>query len=392
MAAGSNRGDGFGTGRHVNQWKAGTCPTQSERPQLENFDFPTSPGSASVSFMIPRINAALLAALACYASSAHARPMEVADFPQLLTACQSALPGDEIILAKGTYRISGKSRILITNRPGPVMVRGATGNAADVIVEGAGQDDESVQMIFELTDSPQWTFRDLSTRNSFYHGFKFNAGSSNCVLRNVTMRDHGESGVKGTSDPEKGVYPDELLVENCDIGFTKPTGGTRSVVEGIDGVAVKGWIIRNSRFLNIQKSGQPAYGVFTKGNSLETLIEGNRFENCFIGASFGGGGTGPDYFRDHDRSCEHRWGAIRDNLFLRCTDAAIYINKGNACTIEDNRLIDCALNIQLRFPETTGTVKNNLVKSPSGEPLIRLRDGAILLADEGNRLVPDLKE
>ncbi|MES2660543.1 MAG: hypothetical protein V4689_18100 [Verrucomicrobiota bacterium] len=324
--------------------------------------------------------------------SALARTVEVSGFPQLLAACQSALPGDEIVLAKGNYQITGKSRILIENRPGPITVRGATGTAADVIVEGAGQDDESVGILFDLTDSPQWTFRDLTTRNSYYHGFKFNAGSTACVLRNVTMRDHGESGVKGTSDPDKGVYPDELLVENCDIGFTKPSGGTRSVVEGIDGVAVKGWVIRNNRFLNIQKSGQPAYAVFTKGNSLETLIEGNRFENCFIGASFGGGGTGPKFFRDHDLSCEHRWGAIRNNLFLRCSDAAIYINKGNVCAIEGNRLIDCALHIQLRYPATTATVKNNLVKITSAEPIIRLRDGATLLADEGNRLVPDLRE
>ena len=336
---------------------------------------------------------ALLAVFACYSSgNALARTVEVAGFPQLLAACQSALPGDEIILAKGIYKIHGKSRILIENRPGPITVRGATGTPSDVIVEGAGQDDESVGMIFDLTDSPQWTFRDLTTRNSYHHGFKFNAGSTACVLRHVTMHDHGESGVKGTSDPEKGVYPDGLLVENCDIGFTKPTGGTRPVVEGIDGVAVKGWVIRNNRFLNIQKSGKPAYAVFTKGNSLETLIEGNRFENCFIGASFGGGGTDPRFFRDHDQSCEHRWGTIRNNLFLRCTDAAIYINKGNTCTINGNRLIDCALNIQLRYPESTGTVKNNLVKNLAAEPIIRTRDGAILLADEGNRLVQDLKE
>jgi Right handed beta helix region len=339
---------------------------------------------------ITRVSLALFFCSTCGIS--FARTVEVADFPQLLTACQSALPGDEIILAKGIYRITGKSRISISQRPGPIIVRGATGKAADVIVEGAGQNDESVPMIFELTDSQQWTFRDLTTRNTFYHGFKFNAGSTDCVLRNVTMRDHGESGVKGSSDPEKGVYPDNLLVENCDIGFTHATGGTRSVVEGIDGVAVSRWIIRNNRFLNIQRSGQPAYAVFTKGNSLETIIEGNRFENCFIGASFGGGGTDPRYFRDHDLSCEHRWGAIRGNLFLRCTDAAIYINKGNACTIEGNRLIDCALHIQLRFPATTGTVKHNLVKTTSTEPIIRLRDGATLLAEEGNRLVPDLTE
>lgn len=323
---------------------------------------------------------------------ASGRVVEVKGFPALLEACQRAEPGDEIVLAKGVHRIEGKSRILIEKRPGPVTVRGATGKADDVIVEGAGQDDESVQMVFELTDSPGWTFRDLTTRNTFHHGFKFNGASEKCVLRNVVMRDHGESGVKGTSDPGRHVHPDELLIEGCDIGFTKESGGMRGVVEGVDGVAVKGWVIRNSRFINIQRGGQPAYGVFTKGNSLETVIEGNRFENCFIGASFGGGGTGKDFFRDADLSCEHRWGFIRNNVFKDCTDAAIYINKGSACTITGNQIIGCGMNIQLRYPETTATVTGNRVKAPTTEPVVKLRDGAILLEDRDNRVVDQLEE
>ncbi len=312
------------------------------------------------------------------AAFSHAETIAVSDFAGLLAACGNAKAGDEIVIAKGVYTITGKSRILIANRQGPVIVRGATGNPADVIIEGAGQDDESVQTVFELSASPGWTFQDLTTRHSYYHGFKFNSSSTDCVLRNVVMRDHGESGVKGTSDPSKGEYPDRLLVEKCDIGFTKPEGGTRSVVEGIDGVAVKGWIIRDNLFINIQKGGKPAYGAFTKGNSLETIIERNRFENCFIGASFGGGGTGPMFFRDDDRSLEHRWGVIRDNTFINCTDAAIYINKGNSCRIENNTMTGCKFNVQLRYVGTTGWVNDNRSDNEK-EPIVRLRDGAVLL-------------
>lgn len=310
--------------------------------------------------------------------TAFAAVHEVADIRALEAACMKAMPGDEIVIAKGVHTISSKSRIHIVNRAGPITVRGATGKPADVIIEGKGQDEPSVEMIFELTGSPEWTFKDLTTRNSYYHGFKFNTSSADCVLRNIVMRDHGESGVKGTSDPDKDMYPDKLLVENCDIGFTEPSGGTRNVVEGIDGVAVQGWIIRNNRFVNIQRNGKPAYGAFTKGNSLETVIEGNRFENCFIGASFGGGGTGAKFFRDHDQSLEHRWGAIRNNTFVNCTDAAVYINKGNACRIEGNRMENCRANIELRFPESTGWVKDNTAEK-SKAPVLKLRDGATLL-------------
>jgi pectate lyase len=307
--------------------------------------------------------------------TATAKDVPVRDVAQLFRACQAALPGDVIIVAKGNYRIQGKSRINISNRPGPIVVRGATGSSADVIIEGSGQDDETVQMIFDLTDSPQWTFRDLTTRRSYYHGFKLNGSSTDCVLRNVVMRDHGESGIKGTCTPGGEAHPDRLLVESCDIGFTEKSGGTRPVVEGIDGVAVKGWVVRNNRFLNIQKNGQPAYAVFTKGNSQETVIEGNRFEDCFIGASFGGGGTGAPFFRDHDQTLEHRGGTILKNVFFRCTDAAIYINKGKDCTIEGNEMTACAANIQLRYPQSFGRVKNN-VAHDSAAPLVKLRDGA----------------
>jgi hypothetical protein len=148
-------------------------------------------------------------------------------------------------------------------------------------------------MVFDLTDSPRWTFEGLTTRQHYYHGFKFNGSSTDCVLRNIRMRDHGESGVKGTSEPAAGVYPDRLRVERCDIGFSTSRGGTRSVVEGIDGVGVNG--MGRSKQPALSMSCIPAAsptGVFTKGNSSDTIIENNRFENCDIGASFGGGGTG----------------------------------------------------------------------------------------------------
>jgi hypothetical protein len=267
----------------------------------------------------------VFAALICLFSltPCFAREVKVSNYSDLRAACQNAQPDDIIILAPGVYTITAASRIMISNRPGPVTVRGATKNANDVVVQGAGQDDAAVQMVFNLDNCPRWTFENLTVAKAYYHGFKFDGASTDCVLRNVVMRDCGESGVKGTSNPALGQYPDRLLVEDCDIGFSKPSGGTRGVVEGIDGVGVEGWIIRHNRFLDVQHGGAPAYAVFTKGNSSDTVIEANRFEDCFIGASFGGGGTGAQYFRDGDQTYEHRGGIIRNNVFIHCTDAAI---------------------------------------------------------------------
>jgi len=337
--------------------------------------------------------AILLVGALCLARPASARQVPVASATALRSACQAALPGDSILIAPGTYTwSSGLSRILVKNRPGPVLVRGITGLPADVVVRGAGQDSLRIQMIFNLDDCPRWTFEAITTSATYYHGFKFDHGSTDCALRNVVMRDHGESGVKGTSDPGSGRYPDRLLVEHCDIGFTSPAGGTRSVVEGVDGIGVNDWVIRRNRFVNIQKGGGPAYAAFTKGNASNTLVDGNVFEDCFIGASFGGGGTGAGYFRDFDTTYEHRGGIIRNNIVIRSSDAAVYVNKGRDCKVYNNTVFECAAAIQLRFTESTGWVRNNLVKRPPSnpsQPLVELRNGATALANEANLAATD---
>lgn len=327
----------------------------------------------------------IVACVLLLAPPAHARDIKVRTYRELRDACTQARPGDIITLAPGVYRITGASRISIDKRPGPITVRGATGKAGDVIIEGAGQDNPTVPMVFDLTDSPRWTFENFTTRSTYYHGFKFNGASTDCLVRRVVMRDHGEGGIKGTFRTD--AQPDRLRVENCDIGWSRATGGTRDVVEGIDGVAGNDWVITGCRFVNVQKGGNPAYGVFTKGNASNTVIERSRFENCFIGASFGGGGTGPAFFRDGDRQFEHRGGIIRNNVFVRCTDAAIYLNKARDAKIYHNTLFGCALTIQLRYPESSARVCNNLVLPASGasdEPIVRVRDGATLLQNAGN--------
>jgi parallel beta-helix repeat protein len=142
----------------------------------------------------------------------------------------------------------------------------------------------------------------------------------------------------------------------------------------------------NNRFKNIQRNGKDAYAVFTKGNSSNTVVEANYFENCFIGASFGAGGFGDNFFRDLDSSYEQRYGIIRNNIIVGCMDAAIYITKGLECKIFNNTILNCLLTIQLRY-ESSGLVCNNLVKRHSNntpEPLVRLRNGAVLIADKAN--------
>jgi hypothetical protein len=337
----------------------------------------------------------LVTIICCIASWCSARTVRVTNYPELYAACQAAIANDTIILANGTYTINdGKNRIYISNRTGPIIVKGESDDPQNVIVEGLGQDNDAVEMIFNLDDCPNWTFESMTVRNSYYHGFKFDHNSSNCLLNNLILLDHGSAAIKGTSDNAVGTYPDNLVVMNSTIGYTSSKGGTRDVVEGLDAVGVKNWIIANNRFINVQKTGGDgiAYACFTKGNSQNTTIIGNRFEDCFIGASFGGGGTDPKFFRDNDQTYEQQFGMIINNIFVRCNDAAVYINKCHDARIYNNTVFDCGLTIQLRFKESTGEALNNLVKPSPGnpnEPVIRLRDNATLTWDSLNLAATD---
>src|SRR5436305_1003713 len=81
-------------------------------------------------------------------------------------------------------------------------------------------------------------------------------------------------------------------------------------------VAVARWVIRKNYFHDVLKDPAfdgIAYGAFTKGNSIDTIMEGNVFSNCFISMSLGGGGTGVQYFRDGDTTYEERNGILRNN-------------------------------------------------------------------------------
>ncbi len=316
-----------------------------------------------------------------------ARIVEVASYQEILAACLSALPNDTIIIASGVYTINDRWKLHIDGRPGPVLVKGATGNPEDVVIRGLGVDNDAMGINFELNNCPNWTFESLTAKDSYYHAFKFDLGSKDCTLRNIIMLDNGEGGVKGTSNTAVGIYPDRLLVEDCLIGFTIPTGGNRGNVQGVDGVGVNDWIIRGNTFINVQRNGQPAYACFTKGNSSNTIIENNLFINCLVGASFGGGGSSWNIYRDNNREFEHSNGIIRNNVFIRCTDAAVYINKADNCKVYNNTVFECELTIQLRFPQTSGYVRNNLVlRSPNNpyEEIVRSRDGGVFLAKEGN--------
>ena len=311
-------------------------------------------------------------------ASSPADTVRVTTYADLVSAAVNApASGRTITVARGTYY---QSNVIWPVGKSNMTIQGETSNPNDTVLVGMGIDNSSQSHNIGIDSCPHFTLQNLTLKNSYYHAIQVNTNSHYPTIRNCILWDNGEAAVKSTSNGTS--YSDYGLVENCRIGFT--TNGHRSVVEGIDLIASKGWVIRNNSFINVTAVGSVAYGAFGKGNSQDTIIENNLFYNCDVAASFGDGGTGLQYFRDGDTSYEHQNGIIRNNVMVGGRDAAVYVAWSRNARIYNNLSYKQVLTFQARWSTTTASFRNNIaVVSPSnpGEPIVRWRESA---ADAGS--------
>ncbi|MCL2652281.1 MAG: bacterial Ig-like domain-containing protein [Propionibacteriaceae bacterium] len=244
----------------------------------------------------------------------------VTNLADLQTQINNAPPqGVVITLAKGDYQESQTIELAGKNN---ITIQGETSNPADTIIRGEGMNGGILHNIY-INASSYVTVKNLTLRDTYYHAIQVANGSQYFHADNIVGWNNGEAAFK-ISAGEWGVegtdqYSDYGLIENCHIGFD--TNGVRSVIEGIDGVAAKGWVVRNNVAENIRyASGSVAYAMFFKGNSIDSVFENNVVINSDIGISFGDGSTGYQYFRYGDTSFEHRGGIIANNV-IKSTSA-----------------------------------------------------------------------
>jgi len=221
--------------------------------------------------------------------------------------------GVVITLAKGDYQESSTIQFWGKNN---ITVQGETNNPADTVIRGEGMNG-SIQHNMYVNASSYVTIKNLTLRDSYYHAIQVANGSQYFHADNIVGWNNGEAAFK-ISAGEWGVehtdqYSDYGIIENCHIGFDDH--GVRSVIEGIDGVATKGWVVRNTVAENIRDvNGSIAYAMYFKGGAIDSVFENNVVINSDIGISFGDGSSGYTYFRYGDTAFEHRGGIIANNI------------------------------------------------------------------------------
>lgn len=325
-----------------------------------------------------RIGAITWLALLLSVGAAQAQIVPVSDATGLRDAINAAVPGQQIVLAAGTYNVTGNLLCDTAASAGaPITVRAATPRTVLIrfdAVEG-----------FKVSE-PYWRFEGLDIEgvcavdSDCEHAFHIFGAADFTVIRDNVVRDFNAQ-IKSNGDfvGPTFVFPDDVLIERNRF-YDSRARATGNPVTKIDVVGGRRWIVRANTIYDFEKGGGNfiSYAAFLKGNSRDGLFERNLVicERQFsggvrLGLSFGGGGTGPNSICE-DGNCipEHQNGIMRNNVIVNCPmDVGIYLNSGMNSRLQHNTLYNTA-GIDVRFAASTADLRNNLL---SGQ--IRNRDG-----------------
>ena len=323
----------------------------------------------------------LLLSIASTASAQ--RRVDVASSDALVAAITAAAPGDDIVLADGTYEVTNRVACRTAGTAAqPIRVRAARRGGALVRFMSDGGYVEGFYVA-----APRWTFEDLVVEgrcaddSRCEHVFHLVGDADFTTIRGSVLRDvNAQVKSNGLDVAGVRVYPDDVLVEGNELYDTAPRR-TSNPVTPIDVVGGRRWLVRGNYIHDHQKAlgDTISYAAFFKGNSRDGVFERNlvvceqlHTGGVRLGLSFGGGGSSPDPICE-DGTCtpEHQSGIMRNNVIAHCpADVGIYVNECAGCVIAHNTILD-ATGIDLRFAETDVVVTGNLT---SGR--IRDRDGA----------------
>ena len=310
--------------------------------------------------------------------SAHAQVVPVADATALRNAIDAAVPGQEIVLAPGTYNVVGNLLCDTAASAGaPIVVRAATPHSALIrfdALEG-----------FKVSE-PYWRFEGLDIEGvcavdgDCEHAFHIFGAADFTTIRNNRVRDfNAQIKSNGATVNAVFVFPDDALIERNEFYDTRARN-TGNPVTKIDVVGGRRWIVRANLIHDFEKGGGDSisYAAFLKGNSRDGLFERNLVicERDFsggvrLGLSFGGGGTSPGSICESGTCTpEHQNGIMRNNIIVNCpADVGIYLNAATNSRIQHNTLYNTT-GIDVRFPASTADLRNNLMSG-----LIDDRDG-----------------
>lgn len=325
---------------------------------------------------------------------AAAKTVPVATVAELKAALSAAQAGDELVLAAGTYKLSGASCTAAGTAAAPIRVRAATPLAAKIEFDGLEG--------FKVS-GPHWRFEDLSIRgvcasdSDCEHAFHVVGKADGFQMLRCQVVDFNAQ-LKVNSELVGGtrVMPQDGLVEGNQLYDTHARATSNPVTKlNVDNAS--GWVARANLIYDFHKGGGDSisYGAFFKGGG-----KNNRFERNLvlcskndttggtrIGLSFGGGGMSPAlcapaFSASVPCDPENDGGVMVNNIIVNCSDVGIYLNKAKNTKLLHNTLI-ATTGIDFRFASSTGEAHGNVLSDK-----IRVRDGGSFTGTDNLTQVP----
>lgn len=307
-----------------------------------------------------------------------AAAVTVVNASQLVSAINSAAPGDVITLSPGIYDLSQN-----------VFCDNAGTAAQPIVVRAASLGQALIRFNASITEgfnvsAPYWTFENLDIQGTCLshtaceHAFHIVGQADFTRIRNSRMRDFNAA-IKGNGQGNPFVFPDDVLIEGSEL-YNSTLRVTSNPVTPIDVVGGRRWVIRGNFIHDHGKGGGDgiSYAAFLKGNSRDGLFERNlvmcerdHVGGIRLGLSFGGGGSGPPSICEGGTCVpEHQNGVMRNNLIVNCPqDVGVYLNNAANTRIYNNNLYNTT-GIDVRFSASTADLRNNILSGA-----IRNRDG-----------------
>jgi hypothetical protein len=311
--------------------------------------------------------------------------VNVSTSQQLADACWNLQSNEAIVIAPGTYHLDSVSfpngvdgRLTVGHfGAAPIQnieIRGATGNAADVVILGAGMLEPIVPFGLQVFTATDVTIADLSIGNVYYHALAVQGeqGAQRVDAYHARLFDAGEQIVKGTPGGN------DVTIEYSELYFTAgainhPEGDPPGscYTNGIDGVTTDRWIVRDNLIHDIWCQDGTLAGptVLLWQGSHDTIVERNTILDSSRGISLGLVGA-DDHFGGYARNNFIRWDAAAPYA----VDVPIYTTSPNSSILHNTALAMGRYPnaIEVRYAGATGVVvENNLL-----DAAIQARDGA----------------
>jgi hypothetical protein len=284
--------------------------------------------------------------------------VNVSSESQLRAAVSSLSSNTTIVVDPGTYVL--RDALYINGTFTNVGIRGATGNADDVVLAGPGMTNASVPHgIWVGGNVGGVVIANLTIRDIFYHPIIFNAGSQSPLVHNVHLINAGQQFIKSNPNPAAGGV-DNGVVQYSVIEYDSTSRDYYT--NGVDVHTGRNWTVRHNLFRNIRApQGQLAGPAILMWNaSSGTVVEGNTFVNCQREIALGLIERTPD---------DHSGGIVRNNFIYRdptvAGDTAIGVFDSPNTQVLHNTILGSGTYsslIEYRFPHTTGVrIASNLL-------------------------------